>query len=75
MDGLTVGPLLGPTSANFFLVPTVWMSNVVYEFSCLHDADARYIGMASGPLIAIAQEHLNSNFNKTAITQHISSCQ
>ena len=44
-------------------------------FSSLRNADVSYMGMTSRQLVTRAQVHLNLNFNKTAKTQQIRSCQ
>ena len=55
--------------------PPALLPNVVHEFSCLHDAVVTYMDMTSRHLVNRAQEHLNLNFNKIAVTRHISACQ
>ena len=55
--------------------PKSLVSNVVYKFSCLRDANLSYIGMTSRHLVTRVNEHLHSTINKTAVTQHINSCQ
>ena len=50
------------------------MCNVVYKFTCLHNANMSYIGMTSRHLVTKALEHLHSTVNETGITLHINSC-
>ena len=46
------------------------MSNVVYKFTGLRDADLSYIGTTSRRSVTRAQEHLYLITDKTAILQH-----
>ena len=57
--------------------PAALKSNVVYKFTCSRDVNTTYIGMSTRHLVTRAREHLqlNSNSAKSAISQHISSCQ
>ena len=57
--------------------PLPLMSNVVYRFSCLRDADMTYIGMSARHLITRAKEHLalNSVSRKSAVKDHILNCE
>ena len=57
--------------------PAALKSNVVYKFTCSRDVNTTYIGMSTRHLVTRAREHLqlNSTSAKSAISQHISSCQ
>ena len=57
--------------------PAALKSNVVYKFTCSCDVNTTYVGMSTRHLVTRAREHLQLNFNhaKSAIIQHISSCQ
>ena len=57
--------------------PAALKSNVVYKFTSSRDVNTTYIGMSTRLLVTRAREHLqlNSNSAKSAISQHISSCQ
>ena len=58
-----------------FKTRTALKSNVVYKFTCSRDVNTTYIGMSTRHLVTRAREHLqlNSNYAKSAISQHISS--
>ena len=65
------------TSSYFQLkcsTPAALMSNVVYKFNCLHDANCSYIGMTTGLNVTRAHEHLHSTITKTAIAEHLKVC-
>ena len=49
------------------------MSNVVYKFNCLFDADYSYIGMTTRHLNVRVREHLHSKV-KSAVGRHIDNC-
>ena len=51
---------------------TALLSNVIYEFICLREAD---LGVTSRHLFARVQQHLHLVINKAAISQHLNSCQ
>ena len=46
------------------------LSNVVYKFSCLRDANISYIGMTTRHLGTRIQEHLQHKTTKSAICDH-----
>ena len=54
--------------------PAALMSNVVYKFNCLRDANCSYIGMTTCHLVTRTHEHLYSLTKKTAITEHLKVC-
>ena len=51
--------------------PMPLMANVVYQFTCLHDANSTYIGKTIRHLITRVWEHTTS---PSAIKEHLSSC-
>ena len=57
------------------ITPMSLMSNVVYKFSCLRDADNFYLGKTKRHLCTRVEEHLNNKMkSKSAISQHIFDC-
>ena len=55
--------------------PSFLAGNVVYRYTCQHDATQSYIGETTRYLIERAGEHLDLNANPpSAISSHISSC-
>ena len=55
--------------------PLSLRSKVVYEFSCLRDANITYIGETTRPLTIRVSEHLNcKSKTKTAVGKHIMEC-
>ena len=56
--------------------PTPLVSNVVYRFSCLYEADLTYIGKSARHLITRAKEYwsLKSITRKSAVKKHILKC-
>ena len=49
------------------------MSNFVYKFNCLFDADLSYIGMTTRHLSVRVREHLHSKV-RSAVVKHINNC-
>jgi hypothetical protein len=66
--------------ANYFSLkcrtPTPLVSNVVYRFTCLHDAGETYIGKTKRHLITRVEEHLafNKPEIKSSIKEHVINC-
>ena len=54
------------------VTPKSFLSKVVYEFTCLHDADIKYVGFTNRKIAQRAQEHLRTG--TTAISDHIANC-
>ena len=49
-----------------------FLSKVVYEFSCLRDAEIKYVDYTNRNMLHRAHEHLRTG--TTAISEHISNC-
>ena len=58
--------------SNKDITPKPFLSQVVYQFTCLRDADTKYVGFTNRKLQHRAHEHLRTG--TTAIGDHISSC-
>ena len=56
--------------------PSALVSNVVYKFTCLRDAEKFYIGKTTRHLVTRAGEHFDfKKFDsRSAINQHIGEC-
>ena len=54
--------------------PLPLISNAVYKFSCLRDANITYIGETTRPMELRVEEHLSLSKNKTAVGKHIVQC-
>ena len=55
--------------------PLALCSNVIYEFTCLCNANLTYIGMSTRHMSTRAREHLDFNSQvSSAIKNHIMSC-
>ena len=55
--------------------PLTLVSNAVYKFSCLRDANITYLGETTRPLSLRVNEHLSLNKKtKTAVGKHIVNC-
>ena len=54
------------------VTPKPFLSQVVYQFTCLRDADTKYVGFTSRKLKQRAHEHLRTG--TTAVGDHIANC-
>ena len=55
------------------VTPKPLLSNVIYKYTCKHDAEVFYIGKTKRPLITRVEEHIAPE-GSSEITKHISQC-
>ena len=55
-------------------VPLALASNVVYKFTCSLDATTSYVGKTERHLITRAREHVDSSGQRTAVGDHLATC-